>query len=479
MDNLIQSLIMASMQNMSRLPAGYLECKYCYTTSNNTYLDTGLMANANDVYECRVRKTSTTTNQSFIGDGNTKTDSNFAIWLSDMSNQTYAAEFSFGNGSTASYKVACAKSNDFSVAEWHTYKADLIAHKAYIDDEPVGTSSSTSAYANAKKLVLFGSWRGSNINDRFCGDIAECVFQRSGSEIRRFVPCIRLSDNVAGYYDLCGSSSPSTGTPFYTANTPSYLHAYLPTLDIDADANIAFTQEITTPETTISFTALTFSTPQYVSWGDGDLTLVDENTATVSHTYANAGTYNVKIQNIYTVSSLKFNGVTNGTLLRFNNATKIAAETFFYVPLVIRDNVLPNEITSIGVEAFRQSSIQCSSLPSALTTIGKRAFIGSYGLTISELPSGVTSISTECFNACRGITSMTFHAGITEINTGAFKSCDSLSTVTFLGTPTLIADTAFSRCSALTDIYVPWSEGAVANAPWGATNATIHYNHTS
>ena len=74
---------------------------------------------------------------------------------------------------------------------------------------------------------------------------------------------------------------------------------------------------------------------------------------------------------------------------------------------------------------------------------------------------------------------MTFHAGITEINTGAFKSCDSLSTVTFLGTPTLIADTAFSRCSALTDIYVPWSEGAVANAPWGATNATIHYNHTS
>jgi hypothetical protein len=25
---------------------------------------------------------------------------------------------------------------------------------------------------------------------------------------------------------------------------------------------------------------------------------------------------------------------------------------------------------------------------------------------------------------------------------------------------------------------VPWAEGAVANAPWGATNATINYNYT-
>ena len=26
------------------------------------------------------------------------------------------------------------------------------------------------------------------------------------------------------------------------------------------------------------------------------------------------------------------------------------------------------------------------------------------------------------------------------------------------------------------DIYVPWSRGAVANAPWGAEDATIQYN---
>lgn len=35
----------------------------------------------------------------------------------------------------------------------------------------------------------------------------------------------------------------------------------------------------------------------------------------------------------------------------------------------------------------------------------------------------------------------------------------------------------FYGCKNLTDIYVTWSEGEVPNAPWGAYNATIHYNY--
>ena len=40
-----------------------------------------------------------------------------------------------------------------------------------------------------------------------------------------------------------------------------------------------------------------------------------------------------------------------------------------------------------------------------------------------------------------------------------------------------IASNAFENCQDLTDIYCPWAEGEVANAPWGATKATIHYNY--
>ena len=37
--------------------------------------------------------------------------------------------------------------------------------------------------------------------------------------------------------------------------------------------------------------------------------------------------------------------------------------------------------------------------------------------------------------------------------------------------------TAFTGCDKLTTINVPWSEGEVANAPWGATNAVINYDY--
>jgi hypothetical protein len=33
------------------------------------------------------------------------------------------------------------------------------------------------------------------------------------------------------------------------------------------------------------------------------------------------------------------------------------------------------------------------------------------------------------------------------------------------------------ECNNLTIINVPWSSGTVANAPWGAYNATINYNY--
>lgn len=64
-----------------------------------------------------------------------------------------------------------------------------------------------------------------------------------------------------------------------------------------------------------------------------------------------------------------------------------------------------------------------------------------------------------------------------SISNNAFVST-GLVEVFFTGTakPGEIAQYAFSVSSSITDIYVPWSEGEVSNAPWGATNATIHYN---
>lgn len=40
-----------------------------------------------------------------------------------------------------------------------------------------------------------------------------------------------------------------------------------------------------------------------------------------------------------------------------------------------------------------------------------------------------------------------------------------------------IPNGVFSGCTKLSTIYVPWSQGQVANAPWGASNATIIYDY--
>ena len=53
----------------------------------------------------------------------------------------------------------------------------------------------------------------------------------------------------------------------------------------------------------------------------------------------------------------------------------------------------------------------------------------------------------------------------------------SVMTIKLTSDMTSIPKNAFMNCTALTDIYVPWSEGEVAHAPWGATNATINYNY--
>lgn len=89
---------------------------------------------------------------------------------------------------------------------------------------------------------------------------------------------------------------------------------------------------------------------------------------------------------------------------------------------------------------------------------------------VSELDSGT-------FKGKTNITEVIIPAEIKWMEASVFQNCTSLTKVTIKGKISTFAASAFSGCTALTDIYVPWAEDEVANAPWGAPNATIHYNH--
>lgn len=118
-------------------------------------------------------------------------------------------------------------------------------------------------------------------------------------------------------------------------------------------------------------------------------------------------------------------------------------------------------------------------IPEGAYYIGDRAFSTFRSLKTITIPETIEYINSEAFYDCFSLQTVKFPSSLKQIENNAFVNCYSLSSVTFEGTPTgTLSKTSFVNCSNLQVINVPWAQGAVANAPWGATNATINYNYT-
>ena len=92
----------------------------------------------------------------------------------------------------------------------------------------------------------------------------------------------------------------------------------------------------------------------------------------------------------------------------------------------------------------------------------------------------ITTFNRNSMEETMALEQVIFSANLLAINQRAFYRSGITSAIFLNATDNLptIANDAFHQASQLKDIYVPWAEGEVANAPWGATNATIHYNTT-
>lgn len=115
-------------------------------------------------------------------------------------------------------------------------------------------------------------------------------------------------------------------------------------------------------------------------------------------------------------------------------------------------------------------------IPEGVTSISQRAFMQWAQFKSITLPKTLNTLNSMSFQYCEGLEFITIPSSVTDVDSSAFGFCSALKTVAFEGKPNKIIPTAFEKDDALTDIYVPWSEGEVANAPWGAVNATVHYN---
>lgn len=154
-------------------------------------------------------------------------------------------------------------------------------------------------------------------------------------------------------------------------------------------------------------------------------------------------------------------------------------EGAFFKCTSLSDIALPEGISTIGARAFYGcSALALTALPESVVVIGDSAFYGCIALPLAVLPSGLQQIGSWAFDRCELLEVTDIPATVTQVGSYAFYDCGSrFTTLTFHGTPEYIAANAFASCDYLRKINVPWSEGDVENAPWGAENATIVYDY--
>ena len=94
-------------------------------------------------------------------------------------------------------------------------------------------------------------------------------------------------------------------------------------------------------------------------------------------------------------------------------------------------------------------------IPGDITNIKNFAFYGCTSIEKVNISGGVTSIGVYAFSDCDALTSIVIPNNVTLLYTGAFAHCKTLTSVTIGNGVTSISESAFYNCAALTSIVIP------------------------
>ena len=142
----------------------------------------------------------------------------------------------------------------------------------------------------------------------------------------------------------------------------------------------------------------------------------------------------IEIRNMSNLISLDISGT---------NLTEVPAGTFQELKN-LKKVILPNTLTLIRQNAFKESGLQSIEIPASVETIESTAFKNCTALTtvtfekgsqLKTIQGGASSSSSYyyygAFSDCTSLTSIEIPASVETIGVAAFKNCKALTTVTF------------------------------------------------
>lgn len=146
----------------------------------------------------------------------------------------------------------------------------------------------------------------------------------------------------------------------------------------------------------------------------------------------------------------------------------------------VKEVIIYKGVSQIGDYAFNGCrALHTIHMPNTLLNIGRMAFNNCRALTFLTLPADLQVIGEKAFQNCSIKNEVVIPATCLEIGPAAFSETQggysSVPSIRFEGKPWKINATAFVGTAC--PIYVPWAEGEVAGAPWGALSGNIHYQH--
>ncbi|EID85739.1 repeat domain-containing protein [Treponema sp. JC4] len=117
--------------------------------------------------------------------------------------------------------------------------------------------------------------------------------------------------------------------------------------------------------------------------------------------------------------------------------------------------ILPESVTKIANEVFRDCTNLQLQLPSKLTSIGKRAFMNCSSLTNVKIPEGVTQIGEEAFRKCKTLKKLTLPSTLKVIPYMAFAQCEALPQLIIPEGVETLEDGCFGWCGPMDKVYYP------------------------